>query len=184
MEHRSETGNAVQERSLTRPGPDATVYPSSLALHQELEQMTSQLAYKILLQVLLLPGSTMSPSVQSDSSTRRRTTRGTISDIPPRLPLLHNIFRLACDQCRKTKSRCEHLSQSQEPCRNCLISGASTCSLRSLAVLTLIRPQIVLFWVSLEVTSSLLRLLTCSLHQNPVINEDLQKGLLTLIMCY
>ncbi|KAF8585945.1 hypothetical protein K439DRAFT_1659988 [Ramaria rubella] len=40
-----------------------------------------------------------------DPSTRRRTTR-------------------ACDQCRKTKSRCEHPQQSQEPCRNCLLAGS------------------------------------------------------------
>ncbi|KAF8514204.1 hypothetical protein BU17DRAFT_94692 [Hysterangium stoloniferum] len=55
------------------------------------------------------------PPAPFDAPTRRRTTR-------------------ACDQCRKTKSRCEHPPQSEEPCRNCVLSGTGDNLLYALLI--------------------------------------------------
>ena len=35
-------------------------------------------------------------------------------------------FRLACDQCRKTKSKCERFKGDDEPCKSCLAAGTGT----------------------------------------------------------
>ena len=39
--------------------------------------------------------------------------------------LIH--LSLACDQCRKTKSKCERSKSDDDPCKSCLAAGTGTC---------------------------------------------------------
>jgi Fungal Zn(2)-Cys(6) binuclear cluster domain len=43
----------------------------------------------------------------------------------PQSRLIH--LSLACDQCRKTKSKCERSKSDDDPCKSCLVAGTGTC---------------------------------------------------------
>jgi hypothetical protein len=62
---------------------------------------------------------------QKDKNVRRRSSKG-LSLTPRSLPnqLLTRTPSPACDQCRKSKCRCER-SHPDDPCRNCEILGTS-----------------------------------------------------------
>jgi hypothetical protein len=46
--------------------------------------------------------------------------------LEPKSRLIH--LSLACDQCRKTKSKCERSKSDDDPCKSCLAAGTRTTS--------------------------------------------------------
>lgn len=44
----------------------------------------------------------------------------------PAAPHLAYLLSLACDQCRKTKSKCERFKGDDDPCKSCLAAGTGT----------------------------------------------------------
>jgi len=49
-----------------------------------------------------------------------------IPSVEPISRLIH--LSLACDQCRKTKSKCERSKSDDDPCKSCLAAGTGTTS--------------------------------------------------------
>ena len=62
----------------------------------------------------------------TEISNRKRSSRGEYYYCSTLLPLSFSKFRLACDQCRKTKSKCERFKGDDEPCKSCSAAGTGT----------------------------------------------------------
>ncbi|SRR6266550_8415200 len=62
---------------------------------------------------------------EANTHSRKRSSRGTLLILFIRLPLC--IFSSACDQCRKTKSKCERSVSDNIPCKSCAATGTSEC---------------------------------------------------------
>ena len=60
----------------------------------------------------------------TEASNRKRSSRGSYPSSPTLSRLIH--LSLACDQCRKTKSKCERSKSDDDPCKSCLAAGTGT----------------------------------------------------------
>jgi hypothetical protein len=59
---------------------------------------------------------------------RKRSSRGQYTPVD-RLSSLLFIDKLACDQCRKTKSKCERPAGNNTPCKSCILAGTGSHSI-------------------------------------------------------
>lgn len=63
------------------------------------------------------------------TSSRKRSSRGSLFPLP--MLYLSNFLlpNLACDQCRKTKSKCERVSGDSGVCKSCALAATGVLSL-------------------------------------------------------
>ena len=60
------------------------------------------------------------------ANNRKRSSRGEATCVFHLPSPLIKAF-LACDQCRKTKSKCERSASDNVPCKSCAVAGTSEC---------------------------------------------------------
>lgn len=83
-----------------------------------------------LLCLLNLPFPIMTYPTMTNIQTRHPIGKGAAEARIPLLGRYLGLFHLslACDQCRKTKSKCERSKTDDDPCKSCLAAGTGTPS--------------------------------------------------------
>ncbi len=57
------------------------------------------------------------------ANSRKRSSRGSYPELIPVFPASNTSIQPACDQCRKTKSKCERPSGGATQCKSCALAG-------------------------------------------------------------